>query len=105
KEAEILSHAATSGEKANWPPPATQVGSNSTTGRFTVMKPRARRGGLTFEDTKGPPVSFSPLPARSCISGDYMKRRSTFALAKQSPLLWVAILLAAGGSLVFAIGA
>ncbi len=33
-----------------------------------------------------------------------MKTRSAFALAKQSPLLWVAILLAAGGSLVFAIG-
>jgi hypothetical protein len=33
-----------------------------------------------------------------------MKTRSAFALAKQSPLMWVAILLAAGGSLVFAIG-
>jgi len=33
-----------------------------------------------------------------------MKTRSAFALAKQSPLMWVAILLAAGGSLVFVIG-
>jgi len=33
-----------------------------------------------------------------------VKTRSAFALAKQSPLIWVAILLTAGGSLVFAIG-
>jgi hypothetical protein len=33
-----------------------------------------------------------------------MKTRSAFALAKQSPLMWVAILLAAGGSLALAIG-
>src|SRR5213596_2738334 len=68
------------------------------------MKRRARPGRLTFGDTKIPLASFSPLPARLCISGDYMKTRSAFALAKQSPLMWVAILLAAGGSLVFAIG-
>ncbi len=33
-----------------------------------------------------------------------MQRRSAFSLSRQSPLIWVAILLLGGGSLVFAIG-
>src|SRR5438445_5334324 len=33
-----------------------------------------------------------------------MQRRSPFSLSRQSPLIWVAILLLGGGSLVFVIG-
>src|SRR5207302_4706071 len=67
------------------------------------MKPRGSPAGLTSGDTKTPRASSCRRLERSCTSR-IMQRRSAFSLSRQSPLIWVTILLLGGGSLVFAIG-